>query len=461
MRDPAHDEPENPHPPSDAPAAHRALACRPPSRAPLPREQVRVDAVDPARERIVRLIPRVFALGLAAVALLELGVLLLLDRLPFGGLLRALVNTAVLLGVGGPTLWWWVVTPYRRLVLADLQRGYERQREVAALLRRQERVARFQEELEATERENDALAVAEAALADVEGILGAEVRVAPTVHAAFAEGIARGGGPRCAVASPPLCPALREGRVRIEASGASRRACTYLRPVRGEAPHAAVCVPIQAGDRNVGFLRAVAPESALPGPPQLFLLQAVAHHLGHRLGVLRALSSSERLATTDPLTGLINRRRLWERLHDLQSEGAPFCVVMGDIDRFKALNDTHGHAMGDRALRLFAHVLRSVLRPEDICARVGGEEFVVLLPGCRILEAAAVVERVRSTLGARAGGSDRVPHFTVSFGLLEAKPGLSAEDLLRRADAAMYAAKRAGRDRAMVWAPDPDSSASP
>lgn len=457
MRDPLH-ELDAPVPAGPPPAPP---LTRPPSREPLPRERLPADALPPARERIVRLIPSVFAATLATFALFEFGAMLLIDRLPVAGPLRAALDVAIVCAVAGPALWFGVVAPYRRLALADLRRGFERQRQVGALLRRQERIARFHEALEAAETEAEALALAGEALADVEAVEGAEVRVAPSLYTPFSEGVARGAGPRCPVASPTLCPALLEGRMRIEPSGASRHACASLRPV-GDAPaHAAVCIPVQAGDRPVGFLRALSPEFDPPGAPQLLLLQAVAHHLGHRLGVLRALSSSERRASTDPLTGLLNRRRLGERLQGVQAEGTPFCVVMADIDRFKALNDTYGHAMGDRALRLFAHVLRSALRPEDVSARVGGEEFVVVLPGCRRDAAAAVVERVRAALRARAGGTDRVPAFTVSFGLVEAEPGCSVEDLLQRADAAMYAAKRAGRDRVVAWTPEVGTTASP
>ena len=127
----------------------------------------------------------------------------------------------------------------------------------------------------------------------------------------------------------------------------------------------------------------------------------------------------------------------------------PFVVAYADLDHFKDLNDLHGHDTGDRALRLFARVLRDCVRPLDIPARYGGEEFVVLLPDCAIIDAQVVAERLRSRLSeVLAGGS--VPPFTVSVGLAAAEAGEAMTEVIDRADAALLDAKRLGRNRVVA-----------
>jgi diguanylate cyclase (GGDEF)-like protein len=117
------------------------------------------------------------------------------------------------------------------------------------------------------------------------------------------------------------------------------------------------------------------------------------------------------------------------------------------------LNDTHGHETGDRALRVFATTLQSAVREEDIVGRYGGEEFVLAFPDCNLPEAYAILERVREELDAATRGSG-LPSVTASFGLVEAIDGETLDDTVRRADAALFAAKAAGRDRVVVHAPD-------
>jgi diguanylate cyclase (GGDEF)-like protein len=131
---------------------------------------------------------------------------------------------------------------------------------------------------------------------------------------------------------------------------------------------------------------------------------------------------------------------------------------MTDLDHFKGLNDTHGHEAGDRALRVFATVLRGALRSVDIVCRYGGEEFMIVLPGCDIAEAGVVCQRIREELheATRAGDS---PRFTASFGVMASAPHLNLEQLIICADSALYEAKRSGRDRVVVY--DGDAELSP
>ena len=119
----------------------------------------------------------------------------------------------------------------------------------------------------------------------------------------------------------------------------------------------------------------------------------------------------------------------------------PIAVAMADLDHFKALNDTYGHETGDRALRLFARVLRDSLRSSDIISRYGGEEFAIAFPDCSAMEATRALNTVRAQLDAAitVGG---LPKFTSSFGITDAEPGEELADVLRRADDALLLAKR-------------------
>lgn len=160
-------------------------------------------------------------------------------------------------------------------------------------------------------------------------------------------------------------------------------------------------------------------------------------------------------AATDVLTGLANRatfdQRLQEELSRHGADDAGPCLVLFDADHFKRVNDTHGHLAGDRVLTAIADVLRGAARGGDLVARVGGEEFGWLMPGVDCEDARHAAERVRAAIaGADHGAAGRV---TVSAGVAGAEPGDTAGLLVRRADEALYAAKRAGRDRVMAWEP--------
>src|SRR3954452_12770647 len=154
-------------------------------------------------------------------------------------------------------------------------------------------------------------------------------------------------------------------------------------------------------------------------------------------------------ATRDPLTGVHNRLALRRRVDELQAQRAALAVVVLDIDHFKAVNDTYGHQRGDTVLQAVADEMRSALREGELVYRLGGEEFLVLLPGVGEGEAAQLAERLRAAIGAaRPGGLD----VTVSLGV---SAGADAEDygtLFERADAALHEAKRSGRDRVVAHA---------
>jgi diguanylate cyclase (GGDEF)-like protein len=152
----------------------------------------------------------------------------------------------------------------------------------------------------------------------------------------------------------------------------------------------------------------------------------------------------------------LNRRAWSERVRRLMAEdAAPLSVLFIDLDHFKALNDRHGHDLGDRALAAVASSLKQNLRGQDLLARHGGEELVAALPGCELDVAARLAEQLRQRVGRlRIEGISPAQADTatlsLSIGVARLRPGESLESLVRRADGAMYAAKRAGRNRVEV-----------
>jgi diguanylate cyclase (GGDEF)-like protein len=186
-------------------------------------------------------------------------------------------------------------------------------------------------------------------------------------------------------------------------------------------------------------------------------------------GVVRTLARrNERLvdklvdeARVDPLTGLLNRRGLEERMQAEISraarEGTPLGAVALDLDHFKDVNDTHGHELGDRVLVWLGALLKEQARGVDVAARVGGEEFVVLLPRADHDAAATFAERVRRAVASagpesgrgRMGLADSL-RLTVSAGVAAAEGVIDGHALLAAADQALYAAKHSGRNRTVV-----------
>jgi diguanylate cyclase (GGDEF)-like protein len=198
--------------------------------------------------------------------------------------------------------------------------------------------------------------------------------------------------------------------------------------------------------KPMGVLHAPGPNGEPLDRDHIAAVETIASVAGSRITVLRAMARTQLQAATDPLTGLLNRRAFENQARELLLDQTTGVVAMGDLDRFKALNDTHGHESGDRALRLFAQTLRSGLRPEDLVCRFGGEEFVIILPRCSIEEAMAALERVQEQLVLNLSQGE-VPPFTVSFGVSELGADDSLEGVVRAADAALLEAKANGRNR--------------
>jgi diguanylate cyclase (GGDEF)-like protein len=206
-------------------------------------------------------------------------------------------------------------------------------------------------------------------------------------------------------------------------------------------PSSILFEPVSRGEEPVGVLVVGWPSALRPGGERATMIALLAHEVAAAIKRADLLSQLTDMASSDALTGLPNRRAWETNLGHALLEEEPFVLAMLDLDHFKSFNDTHGHPAGDRLLKETAAAWREELRVGDFLARIGGEEFALLLPACTTEDALAVVERLRC----------RVPYGqTCSAGVVLHEPGESADTLMSRVDAALYAAKADGRDRVTV-----------
>lgn len=255
------------------------------------------------------------------------------------------------------------------------------------------------------------------------------------------------GAPACPVESPYSCVAVRRGNPVVFENSDALNACPKLRNREGGAC-SAVCVPISFMGRSLGVLHATGRPGDTHPPDEVAQLTTLATQAGARIGTVRAFEKTQLQAQTDGLTGLINRRTLETELRGLVRQNRPFALALADLDHFKKLNDTHGHEEGDRSLRLFAHVVRQVLRDDDLVSRWGGEEFMIALPDADAVAAVQVMDRIRDELAAAV--RDGQVQFTASFGVADSSEADSLQELIQLADLGLYESKANGRDQTTV-----------
>jgi diguanylate cyclase (GGDEF)-like protein len=251
----------------------------------------------------------------------------------------------------------------------------------------------------------------------------------------------------CGVMAPDDCPAASRSRNMVFPDSNALDACPNL---RGR-DCSALCVPMSIGGNSIGVFHVTSEDGSPPSDTVEKDVEVVARRASERLAMLRAFEVSQTQANSDSLTGLMTRRSLETAVRELHSTGTPYAVAYGDLDHFKRLNDTFGHAAGDRALRTFSQVLRDSLRPLDISSRFGGEEFVIVLPECPVDEARQVLERVRERLAERVVVAD-LPPFTVSFGVSSSDQASAFDRVVALADDALLRAKAGGRDQVVIAA---------
>jgi diguanylate cyclase (GGDEF)-like protein len=196
--------------------------------------------------------------------------------------------------------------------------------------------------------------------------------------------------------------------------------------------------PLLRDSDPIGVLVVGWPKGVRADGPRATVVALLAHEAAAVIDRADTLSELTDMASTDPLTGLPNRRAWDAHIDQTLSAGRRFTVAMLDLDHFKEFNDTYGHPAGDRLLKETAAIWREQLRGGDLLARLGGEEFGLLLPNCDTGRAFEVIERLRGLVY-----GDR----TCSVGFAAWQPGESADAVTARADAALYEAKELGRDQ--------------
>ncbi len=257
------------------------------------------------------------------------------------------------------------------------------------------------------------------------------------------------------VFAPEDCWALRLGRIHIGEAADPAILCGHLGP---SAPASYLCVPLVAEGEALGVLH-LRYESD-PGQTKegdRVLAVTAADQIALALVNLRLHDTLREQSIRDPLTGLYNRRHMEDslerELRRAERHTAPVAVIALDVDHFKDINDTLGHEAGDAFLAAFGEFLRAHVRKEDIPCRYGGEEFVVILPGASVADAAARAAQLRQAARHLTVGyqGKTLGPVTLSFGIaVFPEHGTTRESLLRAADASLYIAKQGGRDRVQV-----------
>jgi diguanylate cyclase (GGDEF)-like protein len=391
--------------------------------------------------------------GIALVALTNLLAVIVADAVApaASGFGRALVVAGIAMVFAAPLLWG-VSRLAKNQAIREGAKSAAHERQMATDARRREFETQLANALEMAEGEPEAHDAIQRAFASVVPESPVELLLADNSHAhldrVVVSAVAAGDAPGCPVDSPEHCPAARRAQTQRFADSDALDACPKLRG-REQGRCSAVCVPMSIMGRTVGVIHTTGVHGVPLDDVRIDDLETLANQAGARLGMLRVMAETQLQASTDGLTGLINRRTLENAARNLRASQRSFALVMADLDRFKELNDTHGHEAGDRALRIFAQTVRETLRTGDVACRFGGEEFTLVLPELATDDAAELMEQVRVNLATAVGRGD-APRFTASFGVVHSTDADTFDELVSIADRALFAAKHAGRDRVAV-----------
>ena len=289
-------------------------------------------------------------------------------------------------------------------------------------------------------------------LIDVEGL--AEATHLWGIHAADAR----------SQASAEECWSMQRHKLHLGHSAEPASLCSHVHVDEQRGGFMSACIPLVVQGDSLGWMYLSAPGSGVF--PKLQVAIAAADQLALALANLKLRQSLRDLSVRDPLTGLFNRRYLSESLGREMARskrrGLPLAVMAFDLDRFKDFNDSYGHPAGDAVLVAFARLLQSRSRSEDIACRLGGEEFVLILPE---MDIAVALRRAGEFMAALAGldvihDGRLLPRLTTSIGVsVFPEHGMAAEALLAQADQALYEAKAQGRNRVMVAVAPPRAPA--
>jgi diguanylate cyclase (GGDEF)-like protein len=260
-----------------------------------------------------------------------------------------------------------------------------------------------------------------------------------------------------------LCPCLRQNQPRVFRCDGSPVRCAVDQFLQNASDHPAYCIPFTVGRKTQLLVHMLLPATESWTEERRQLAQTYVNTAQSSLTSLHLLAEAEQQSMTDSLTGLYNRRSMEQLLLRevalAERHNRPLSLFMVDMDLFKQINDTHGHAAGDHLLRSFADCVRMTLRRTDLAFRYGGDEFVVALPLTPITQAQQVVQKLRQAFGS-VDFSSAIAHLdkqpTLSIGIVERSMSqnvLSLSALLSAADQALYDAKSANRNCVKTYQP--------
>ena len=262
---------------------------------------------------------------------------------------------------------------------------------------------------------------------------------------------------------PGMCPCLRQNLPRCFKPEAAPVRCSIDDALRLPPDHPAYCIPFTIGRKTQLMVHMLLAPNEQWTEERRQLAQTYINTASSSLITLHHLSEAERQSLTDGLTGLYNRRSMEQLLQRelalAERHGQSLSLVMLDMDKFKDINDEHGHAAGDHMLRAFADCVRITLRKTDLAFRYGGDEFVIALPQTGVEQAKAVVQKLRQAFSA-VDFSDAIAHLahqpTLSIGVAERSARdniVNLPSLLAAADSALYEAKKANRNCIKIYSP--------